>query len=93
MHITLLTKKPLQENLACKKKTPCESSWNFKGRSINFFKWFNPRKFHSFESRSFFALGGERREGREGGEEASVQKWLEITPFCQDSNVPNKRHL
>ena len=83
MHITLLTKKPLQENLAC----------NFKGRSINFFKWFNPRKFHSFESKSFYALGGELREGREGGEEASVQKWLEITPFCQDSNVPNKLYL
>ena len=54
MHITLLTKKPLQENLAC----------NFKGRSINFFKWFNPRKFHSFESKSF--LRGVGRVGRVG---------------------------
>ena len=38
-------------------------------KSINkFFKWFNPRKFHSFESKSFFARGGKRREGiRWGG--------------------------
>lgn len=53
-------------------------------KSINkFFKWFNSRKFHSFESKRFFARGGERREGREGEEEASVQKWLELPPSAK----------
>ena len=56
--------KPQQENLACKKKN---SLWNFLKlqKSINkFFKWFNPRKFHSFESKSF--LRGVGRVGRVG---------------------------
>ena len=53
-------------------------------KSINkFSKWFTSRKFHSFESKRFFARGGERREGREGGEGASVQKWLELPPSAK----------
>lgn len=63
MNITLLAKKPLQKNLACKKN----SLWIFLKlqKSINkFFKWFKPQEFNSFESKSFFARGWEGREGR-----------------------------
>ena len=36
MHITLLAKNRSRKTLLVKKKTPCETSWNFKSRSINF---------------------------------------------------------